>query len=231
MNCVREDSIPQTVVVGKMDRRIKNTTFRYSNENWQEDKRLLKHRDEHLSKDLTKSLSSGVNKVEDTVHVRNSPLEGSLVSAGARSRLLRDFYRLQCDPPSGVSGAPIDTDITQWQGIIFGPTGSPWEGGIFKVGITFNDNYPFKAPCVRFLTKMFHPNIGPSGEISLGILGDNWNPVYDVVAILLSIQSLLCEPNTTCTAGLEASMLFLENKIEYNRRIKEIVQRSWTHES
>lgn len=105
-----------------------------------------------------------------------------------------------------------------------------WEGGIFKLGITFDENYPFKAPCVRFLTKVFHPNVGPSGEIYLGILGDNWNPVYDVLAILLSIQSLLCEPNPTCTGGLEASMLFSENKLEYNRRIKETVERSWVHE-
>jgi len=186
---------------------------------------------------LNNSMPYLVKEPEDATHVRvdSSKSESksmTIVSPSARSRLLRDFYRLQYDPPSGVSAAPIDSDITRWNGVIFGPDGSSWEGGIFKIGITFDKNYPFMAPSVRFLTKkMFHPNVGPKGEISLGILGDSWNPAYDIVAILLSIQSLLREPNPMCTADLEASWLFSENKVEYNRRIKEMVKRSWDHES
>jgi len=227
-----------------MNRRTENMYTRWGNESWRQHNdlsnevenntntlQLSKQRDENLSNDLSNRLPRVVKKLKDTIHVMNNSSDGSTVSCGARSRLLRDLYRLQCYPPSGVSGAPIDTDIRRWQGIIFGPDGSPWEGGIFKLGLTFDENYPFTAPYVRFLTKVFHPNVGPSGEISLGILGDNWNPVYDVLAILLSIQSLLCEPNPTCTAGLEASLLFSENKLEYNRRIKETVERSWGHES
>jgi len=192
----------------------------------------------NLSNDLlNNSLSHLVKEPEDTIHVsvnssKSESKSMTIVSPSARSRLLRDFYRLQCDPPSGVSAAPIDSDITRWTGVIFGPDGSSWEGGIFKIGITFDKNYPFMAPSVRFLTKkMFHPNVGPKGEISLGILGDSWNPAYDIVAILLSIQSILQEPNPMCTAGLEASLLFSENKVEYNRRIKEMVRRSWDRES
>lgn len=53
------------------------------------------------------------------------------MSTSARRRLLRDFKRLQTDCPSGISGAPKDTNIMEWTAVIFGPEGSPWEGGLF----------------------------------------------------------------------------------------------------
>jgi hypothetical protein len=81
------------------------------------------------------------------------------MSTSARRRLLRDFRRLQGDPPSGVTGAPMDTNIMLWQAVIFGPDDTPWEGGTFKLVLEFTEDYPNKAPSVRFLTKMFHPNI------------------------------------------------------------------------
>jgi len=192
----------------------------------------------NLSNDLlNNSLPHIVKEPEDVIHVKEKSskresISTTIVSTSARRRLLRDFYRLQCDPPSGVSAAPIDSDITRWKGVIFGPDRSSWEGGIFEIGIKFEKNYPFIAPSVRFLTKkMFHPNVGPTGEISLDILGNSWNPAYDIVAILLLIQNLLREPNPMYTADLEASLLFSENKAEYNRRIQEMVKRSWVHES
>ena len=46
-----------------------------------------------------------------------------------------------------------------WQAVIFGPDDTPWEGGTFKLVLEFTEDYPNKAPSVRFLTKMFHPNI------------------------------------------------------------------------
>lgn len=227
-----------------MDIRTEHFSSKWNNECWNQHTylndeveinsnilQLSKRRNDRLSNDLSNRLPRIVDKLKDTIHDINKSSKRPTMIPGARNRLLRDFYRLQCDPPKGVSGAPIDTDIWRWQGIILGADGSPWEGGIFKLSIVFDENYPFIAPSVRFLTKMFHPNVTPSGEISLSILGDNWNPVYDVVAVLLSIQSLLCEPNPTCTAGLEASVLFSENKVEYNRRIKEMAKQSWARES
>jgi hypothetical protein len=83
----------------------------------------------------------------------------SIMSTSARRRLLRDFRRLQGDLPSGVTGAPMDTNIMLWQAVIFGPDDTPWEGGTFKLVLEFTEDYPNKAPAVRFLTKMFHPNI------------------------------------------------------------------------
>ena len=141
------------------------------------------------------------------------------------------LFSLQNDPPSGVTGAPMDTNIMMWQAVIFGPDDTPWEGGTFKLVLEFTEDYPNKAPQVRFLTKMFHPNIYNDGQICLDILQNQWSPIYDISAILTSIQSLLCDPNPASPANSEASRLYNENRREYNRRVREIVEQSWQDDS
>nr|KJB25864.1 hypothetical protein B456_004G252000 [Gossypium raimondii] len=117
------------------------------------------------------------------------------MSTPARKRLMRDFKRLQQDPPAGISGAPQDNNIMFWNAVIFGPDDTPWDG---------------------------------DGSICLDILQNQWSPIYDVAAILTSIQSLLCDPNPNSPANSEAARMFSENKREYNRRVREIVEQSWT---
>ncbi|KAJ1625305.1 ubiquitin-conjugating enzyme/RWD-like protein [Pavlovales sp. CCMP2436] len=102
------------------------------------------------------------------------------MSTPARRRLMRDFKRLQNDPPQGVSGAPKDNDIMKWNAVIFGQ--------------------------------------------------NQWSPIYDIAAILTSIQSLLCDPNPNSPANSEAARLYQENRREYERKVKEIVEQSWAAE-
>ena len=149
------------------------------------------------------------------------------MSSAARRRLLRDFKKLNSDPPSGISGAPMDNNIMSWHAVIFGPEDSPWEGGTFNLTLDFTEEYPNKPPQVKFVTKMFHPNIYNNGHICLDILQSNWSPIYDISAILTSIQSLLCDPNPNSPANSEAAQLYSSNKREYNRRVREIVEQSW----
>ena len=59
------------------------------------------------------------------------------MSTAARRRLMRDFKRLQEDPPAGVSGAPTDNNILLWNAVIFGPADTPFEDGTFKLTIEF----------------------------------------------------------------------------------------------
>jgi ubiquitin-conjugating enzyme E2 A len=114
-----------------------------------------------------------------------------------------------------------------WQAVIFGPEDTPWEGGTFQLMLEFNEEYPNKPPKVRFVTKMFHPNIYNDGQICLDILQNQWSPIYDISAILTSIQSLLCDPNPNSPANSEAAGLFQTNKREYDRRVRDIVEQSW----
>lgn len=70
----------------------------------------------------------------------------------------------------------------------FRPHDTPFEDGTFKLTIEFTEEYPNKAPTVRFVSKMFHPNVYADGGICLDILQNRWSPTYDVSAILTSIQ-------------------------------------------
>ena len=77
----------------------------------------------------------------------------------AKKRLMRDFKKLMSDQTSGVSAAPVDANIFQWQAVLFGPGDTPWEGGTFHLLMDFTEEYPNKPPSVKFVTKMFHPNV------------------------------------------------------------------------
>ncbi|XP_027202887.2 ubiquitin-conjugating enzyme E2 B-like [Dermatophagoides pteronyssinus] len=144
-----------------------------------------------------------------------------------KRRLMRDFKRIQDDPPPGISAAPHDNDIMRWNAVIFGPPGTPYEDGTFHLTLQFSDDYPNKPPSVKFVSKMFHPNIYTDGSICLDILQTRWSPTYDVSAILTSIQSLLDEPNPNSPANALAAQLFMENRNEYIKRVSAIVESSW----
>mmetsp|Transcript_33894 Transcript_33894/g.54273 ORF Transcript_33894/g.54273 Transcript_33894/m.54273 type:complete len:198 (+) Transcript_33894:45-638(+) len=152
------------------------------------------------------------------------------MSTPSKRRLLRDFRRLKNDPPHGITAAPAEDDIMEWEAVIFGPDDSPWEGGTFKLTLSFTEDYPNKAPKVKFVTKMFHPNIYADGSICLDILQHNWSPIYDIAAILTSIQSLLTDPNPNSPANVEAAKLYQENRREYEKRVQMIVEESWTND-
>ena len=110
-------------------------------------------------------------------------------------RLHKELIELEKDPPVNCSASIINDDIHTWEAIIIGPEKTPYENGIFKLSIVFPDNYPFKPPKIKFLTKVYHPNINANGNICLDILKENWSPALTISKVLLSICSLLCDPN------------------------------------
>ena len=63
------------------------------------------------------------------------------MSTAARRRLMRDFKRLQQDPPIGISAAPRDNNIMHWTAVIFGPENTAWEGGTFSLDLTFSEEF------------------------------------------------------------------------------------------
>ena len=110
-------------------------------------------------------------------------------------RITKELENLKADPPANCSAGPIEDDIFHWQGTLMGPTDSPYEGGVFMMDIKFPADYPFKPPKVTFETKIYHPNINSSGGICLDILKDQWSPALTISKVLLSICSLLTDPN------------------------------------
>ncbi len=122
---------------------------------------------------------------------------------------MKDLQKMQQDNTTDtLQAAPIGDSLFKWEAVLFGPDDSIWEGGIFTLRLDFSEDYPSKPPSIKFLTKMFHPNIYNDGNICLDILKDKWSPVYDVMSILMSIQSLLNDPNPNSPANGEAAQLF-----------------------
>jgi ubiquitin-conjugating enzyme E2 D len=111
-------------------------------------------------------------------------------------RLQKELKDILRDPPDNCSAGPVDDDdITTWSATIVGPIKSPYEGGIFHLTMYFPKRYPWQPPLVQFVTRIYHPNIAPNGNICLDILKDQWSPALSISSILLSISSLLTDPN------------------------------------
>ncbi|CCF72940.1 Ubiquitin-conjugating enzyme [Babesia microti strain RI] len=144
----------------------------------------------------------------------------------ATRRLIRDFKSIRKDPPNGISASPIGDDIFKWEAIIIGPQDSPWDGGIFRLEMIFDEEYPNKPPKIKFITSIFHPNIYLDGSICLDILQNEWSPVFNISGILISIQSLLTDPNTRSPANNEAAVLYNTDILEYNKRVISCVDNS-----
>mmetsp|Transcript_24433 Transcript_24433/g.38070 ORF Transcript_24433/g.38070 Transcript_24433/m.38070 type:complete len:174 (-) Transcript_24433:44-565(-) len=155
-----------------------------------------------------------------------SDTTGSLpvASPNVKKRLLRDYKSLLRNPPIGVTAAPHEKNIMHWDAVILGPEGTCFSPGVFYLDIEFSNDYPQKAPKVRFLTKMFHPNIYASGLICLDILQDQWSSTFDVSGVLTSIQSLLADPNPNSPANSEAARMYVEDRGQYERRVRKLVE-------
>ena len=90
----------------------------------------------------------------------------------------------------------------------------------------FTEDYPSHPPEVSFKTPIYHPNVYRNGDICLDILKTNWSPVYDVSNILVSIQSLLNDPNSKSPANAEAAKLYEEDRAEYYRKVKQMIEKN-----
>ncbi|CAI9088791.1 OLC1v1023219C3 [Oldenlandia corymbosa var. corymbosa] len=107
----------------------------------------------------------------------------------------QETQRLLSEPAPGISASPSEENMRYFNVMILGPTQSPYEGGVFKLELFLPEEYPMAAPKVRFLTKIYHPNIDKLGRICLDILKDKWSPALQIRTVLLSIQALLSAPN------------------------------------
>ncbi len=110
-------------------------------------------------------------------------------------RIKRECERLLSEPVAGVSATPYEDNHRYFTVAMAGPSGTAYEGGLFRLELFLPGEYPMCAPKVRFLTKMYHPNIDKLGRICLDILKDKWSPALQIRTLLISIQALLSAPN------------------------------------
>ncbi|KAG8670125.1 Ubiquitin-conjugating enzyme E2 1 [Fusarium poae] len=100
---------------------------------------------------------------------------------------------------------------------------SPYSGGVFFLAIHFPTDYPFKPPKVNFTTRIYHPNINSNGSICLDILRDQWSPALTISKVLLSICSMLTDPNPDDPLVPEIAHVYKTDRPRY-----EATAREWT---
>ncbi|XP_036917763.1 ubiquitin-conjugating enzyme E2-17 kDa-like isoform X2 [Sturnira hondurensis] len=127
------------------------------------------------------------------------------------------------DPPLTCSAGPVENDLFTWSGVIVGPPNSPYEGGIFSLNIHFPCEYPFHPPWVYFTTRIYHPNIDRRGNIHIGILKSQWSPTLTTSKVLLSISSMLCNPNLDDAFIPSIARMYLKDRDKYNTMVQ-----AWT---
>tara|TARA_Y100001980_G_C14493820_1_gene270539 strand:+ start:199 stop:657 length:459 start_codon:yes stop_codon:yes gene_type:complete len=133
------------------------------------------------------------------------------------SRLKKELEDLINNPPCNCSAGLINDDnFYIWQAKILGPVGSVYEGGIFHLNIEFPQDYPFKTPKIKFVTPIYHCNINSNGSICLDILKDQWSPALTINKILLSICSLMDDPNPNDPLVTEIANLYIKDREQFN---------------
>ncbi|KGG50245.1 hypothetical protein DI09_7p240 [Mitosporidium daphniae] len=162
----------------------------------------------------------------------------------AVKRLMAEYKELTRNPPDGITAGPVsDDNMLVWEALISGPPDTSFEGGLFPAILTFPKDYPLSPPTMKFTCKLFHPNsmhnVYEDGRVCISILhppGDDpnmyehsserWSPVQSVEKILLSVVSMLAEPNDESGANIEASKMWRTNREAFHVIVRECVAKS-----
>lgn len=130
------------------------------------------------------------------------------------------------DPVPGVTIDLVQDNIVNWNVKIQGPAGTPYEGGTFIVNVDFSDNYPFKCPNMKFVTKIYHPNIKTeTGEICAEAIKNSWVPTLNANFIIKMLVELISNPNGEAPQEPEIAREFLMNRTTFNKNAQEFTEK------
>ena len=110
-------------------------------------------------------------------------------------RIMKETKGLLNDPIVGIYAQPNEQNPRHFYVKIAGPSETPFEGGLFNLEVFLPEEYPMVPPKCLFRNKIYHPNMDKLGRICLDILKDKWSPALQIRSVLISIQSLIAEPN------------------------------------
>ena len=134
--------------------------------------------------------------------------------------LARQLKSIATKPPEGVKYIPSEGNITEIVAEIEGPETTPYEGGIFRVKLVLGKDYPATPPKGYFLTKIFHPNVSPTGDICVNTLKRDWKPDVGLSHVLQVIRCLLIVPFPESSLNDDAGKMFMESYDEYARHAR-----------
>jgi len=157
----------------------------------------------------------------------------------AAQTLQRQFRDFKKNPLPGFNVELKEDNIFVWDIGIFGPPDTIYEGGYFKATMKFPEDYPFNPPTFTFNQPFFHPNVYTDGRLCISILHpptpdpmsgerpeERWNPTQSVESILLSVISLLTDPNVSSPANVDAGVMYRNDRKQYDQIVREEVEKS-----
>ncbi|KAJ2807741.1 Ubiquitin-conjugating enzyme E2 2 [Coemansia helicoidea] len=153
------------------------------------------------------------------------PARAPGVCGSTQFRIQKELAEISLDPPSNCSAGPKGDNLYDWVSTIVGPSDSPYGGGVFFLDIHFPQEYPFKPPKIIFRTRIYHCNINSQGQICLDILKDNWSPALTISKVLLSICSLLTDPNPHDPLVHSIANQLMNDRKEHDNTAKEWTKR------
>jgi len=137
-------------------------------------------------------------------------------------RIRKELNDLRKEDLGQMTLAPQgDDDLFHWVGTIPGPDGSPYEGGVFSVEVQLPGDYPFSAPKVNFATRIYHMNISERGNICIDILKTNWSPALSLFKVMLSLSSLLTDPNPKDPLVPSIAMQYQKSRKKHDETARE----------
>ncbi len=145
-------------------------------------------------------------------------------------RMKRELELLRNGAAPGVAAWLADESrMDRLEGELTGAEGTPYEGGIFRLDVSVPTEYPLKPPAVRFLTKIYHPNIDSEGRICLDTLNmppkGAWKPALNIATLLTTVLALLSSPNPDDGLMPDISDLFRRDRATFERTAREWTKR------
>jgi ubiquitin-conjugating enzyme E2 G2 len=157
-------------------------------------------------------------------------------------RLAREFAEITARTADDgfVAGPLNETDLFTWEAVIAGPEGTCYDGGCFHAILSIPPDYPISPPTMRFTCEMHHPNVYQNGNVCISILhtaedvayamyeqaSEQWSPVQSLEKVLLSVMSMLAEPNDESAANLDAAKQWRTDRAAFNARAQQTARKS-----
>ncbi|KAI8332207.1 ubiquitin-conjugating enzyme/RWD-like protein [Chlamydoabsidia padenii] len=145
------------------------------------------------------------------------------------SRMSKELADLERDPPPHIVCYPCEGNMTQLDAYFHGPPGTPYESGLFRLGITVPETYPFDPPMIKFVTPIYHPNIDDSGRICANVLkkgkDDQWKPSMNLRTTLLSLHALMGAPNPDDPLDADIAREYQQDYDLFTKKAKEYTKR------
>jgi len=155
--------------------------------------------------------------------------------------LRRQLNELAKNPIEFFSvGLTDESNVYDWELLLIGPDETIYEGGFFKARLVFPPDFPNMPPTMTFISDMWHPNVYEDGRVCISILhppgedamnsqesaDERWRPILGVEQILISVISMLSDPNDESPANLDAAVMWRNDRAAFKKRVRQTVRKS-----